>query len=128
MPTRFLVVLNNVCERFSREPAYKYLVCKLYTTQKNSGIPRGIPLFLVRSTGIAPLAARPAKRLLIVCFAFKQEVFVISQGKTLTPVRGSTLNPCRKNETNKNRMPFGHPIFVVRSTGIEPAWSYPQDP
>ena len=39
---------------FSREPAYKYLVCKLYTTQKNSGIPRGIPLFLVRSTGIEP--------------------------------------------------------------------------
>ena len=26
---------------------------------------------LVRSTGIAPLAARPAKRLSIVCFAFR---------------------------------------------------------
>ena len=33
---------------------------------------------LVRSTGIAPLAARPAKRLSIVCFAFVKTVFFVS--------------------------------------------------
>ena len=32
---------------------------------------------------------------------------------------GSTLNSCRNSEETKIGCPKGHPIFVVRSTGIE---------
>ena len=37
---------------------------------------------------------------------------------------GSTLNSCRNSEETKIGCPKGHPIFVVRSTGIEDVRRY----
>ena len=87
-------------------------------------------LILVRSTGIALLAARPGE----TSAGRFSWLILLSETRTLRSQQLAsrqvppTLNSCRYFGITKKETPFGISFFVVRSTGIEPAWSYPQDP
>ena len=60
---------SDECRRVSSNEL-KVFICKSFN-KKEKNHPKGSDSSrLVRSTGIALLAARPAKRLLIVCFAY----------------------------------------------------------
>ena len=76
---------------------------------------------MVRSTGIALLAARPAKRLPIVCFANELVEIKVCLGKTFrSRETAPSLNSCRYFVTYKKGNPLRVSFFVVRSTGICP--------
>ena len=64
---------------------------------------------------VAPLAARPAKRLPIVCFAFPLARFPSSAGKMLALARSSTLDPRRIRVIHQNKKaPHGCFLFWSR--------------
>jgi len=64
--------------------------------EKEKNYPKGSDSSrLVRTTGLAPLAARPDKRLSIVWFAFIPFCLLTITGKQIAPAIFSTLKPCR---------------------------------
>ena len=84
-------------------------------------------LFLVRSTGIAPLAARPgAQPTGLMRFAPARSVTISAAQTVCSRTR---LHPQFLSNLGHEKRPCTtQSLFLVRSTGIEPAWCEPQDP
>ena len=78
--------------------------------------------FLAQREGFAPLAARPAPPLSMVSFAFMQTNTLLSQGKALTPVRGSPLESLFNSviTTQKKGYPQVSFFCVAQREGFEP--------
>ena len=80
--------------------------------------------WLEQVTRVAPLAARPAGQLLIVHFAVKFFVIDTISGKTLTLVRGSTLDSRQYSLIfQKEKRPVGTFFFLEQVTRVELAGS-----
>ena len=69
---------------------------------------------LAQRRGFSPLAARPAKRLSIVCFALRQLCRGGKESKTLTLVRGSPFESSSILVINNKKHPNESGVFRWR--------------